>query len=83
MSSSSPSSRHAAGWGLGSSLFSAIALIQFLYLYNQTEVKGAPPHGLALALFGIAGSIAMAIGIGGIGTYLGLGIIDSRSDHGT
>ena len=74
--------RHAAFWGLSSSVFAALSMIQYIYLYNRRYVKGGSPHGLVLCLFGIAGSIAIAIGIGGIGAYLGLGIIDSTSGNG-
>ena len=74
--------RNGIPWGLLSVVFATLALIQFLYLYKQKRVNRVSPNGLVLCLFGTAGSIATAIGIGGMGTYLGLGIVDTMSGNG-
>ena len=82
MPSLSLSPRSGIPWGLASVVLSALTMILIIYLYNRKYVKGVSPHGLVLCLFGTVGGIATAVGIGGIGAYLGLGIINSMNGSG-
>ena len=75
-------SRNAAVWGLCSSLFAAVTLAQFIYLYVRREVRKDAPSQWVLGVFGCLASLAMGAGLGGIAAYLGLGILDSMSGNG-
>ena len=68
--------------GLCSSLFAALTISEFLYLYIQKHVKGRRPKEWVLEVFGSIASVGVGAGIGGMATYLGLGIQNSLSGNG-
>ena len=74
--------RDAAIWGLCSSLFAALTISEFLYLYIQKHVKERRPKEWVLEVFGSIASVGVGAGLGGMATYLGLGIQNSLSGNG-
>lgn len=74
--------RDAAIWGFCSSLFAALTIAEFLYLYIQKHVKGRRPKEWVLEVFGSIASVGVGAGIGGTATYLALGIQNSLSGNG-